>query len=768
MDKDIKGNYLPGGLMVTINYLQMKVDIARSLEEMLSYDDEAFLVCVYITLLGRNPDPQGFMYYFDKIKAGEGKIEIIYQIYRSREARKRSVYLSGLKLAMEKMYWARIPLINKLFKKNNKRVVETKSDSFALKAVIVNFTGDRSNWGCQATSWELVKFIHQTFGDRLVVPFDFIPLFPRAQIDLQIDSRLGVEIETALAASHPTETELLLLLNVAEQRYGHYLEKIRNSDVVFFQAEGTLTGSDMIHGWRLLLLPYIAKRIFGKTVLSLNQTFFWKNPRLDDFVLNVLDSFDLVAVREPVSLEYLQSNGFFKACLIPDVAFLAPAVLSGEGLPRLEPNKHYFGVTGSAILQFFSIDSIILLVEEIRDRFGIVPVFICSAGSDLELVSRVQMHWGEGVLSLAPSSNYRAVAAIIQQCDFLFGGRYHMAILAATVKTPFVLLPSNTPKNEGLLALLDYPLNVRHIEDASGILEDVQRILGSPDFYKDVLNKGMLKVLSLIDSGKTIIRSALEKERAYWNCANKMKPQHLQQVSSTSGCHVTEEAFDFYRSMILRQAQCYSYPDDLLASFPSPPQLLNIILPLIVNLRRGIEVEESMVLLRHAVEGYIDDVCIQLDTRWLVSICDTYAEFGTPIECRNAFMISMLAIFEKTSQTYAYWRLGYPQTLDSIEPLEHRKIPLWDGMDSFHLVHGDVTINLFRRFESLLVETPNIEKIYKRVKDAIEKNETILGTLNKHHKHVFETDYSWILDDEYAELRKSGEIPLSKYQQFIK
>ncbi len=748
-------------------YFQFNINAANSFEDLVAYENEEFIYCVYVTLLARRPDIRGFIYYLNRLKKGVEKAEIIYQVYSSKEARKNSVSVLGLDTEMRKLCFLRLPLLGALLKKTHTNLVKEPEKLSRLQAVIINFTGDRGNWGCQATSWELLKFIRQAFGDRLTVPYDFVPLFPRCRVDFDLDASFGVAVESALAAVNPTEAQLQLLLDIAEQRYGHYLDKIRNADIVFFQAEGTLTGSDMLHGWRLLLLPYIAKKVFVKTVVSLNQTIFWKKPVIDDFVLNVLRSFDLVAVREPTSLAYLRSVGCLGACLIPDAAFLAPAVLSGNGLPSLDKNQHYFAVTGSAVLQYFTIEAMLLLVEEIKTRYNLVPVFVCSAGFDLQLLAHAKTRWGNEVLSVAPSSNYRAVAAIIQQCDFLLGGRYHMAILSATVRTPLVLLPSNTPKNEGLLVLLDYPLDVRQVDDLGGIMEDVQAIMTSPDFFKCALDRGLKNVSELINSGKQLVLNVCDKA---CSISDKQKDdsKQLRLTSLSARAFVDDATMEFYRNRIVEQEKGYDYPEGLAAAFPPSPPLLNIVLPIIVNLRRGIEVEESMILLRHAVEGNIDEICKQLDTRWLVSICDTYAEFGGPIERRNAFFVSMLAILEKTSQTYAFWRLGYPQSLDTSQPLEHRKVPLWDGMDSFHLVHGDVTINMFRRLESLLIETPCIEQIYRRVKEAIKNNETILGTLNKHHKHVFETDYSWILDDEYAELRKSGEIPLSKYQQFEK
>lgn len=620
-----------------------------------------------------------------------------------------------------------------------------------LRTVIVNFTGDRSNWGCQATSWELLKLLHKAFADRLVIPFDFVPLFPRHQMDFDVDQQFGDAIRSAMASESLSPEQSALLVKVAEQRYGALFEKIRYADLVVFQAEGTLTGSDMLHGWRLLLLPFIAKKVFGKVVLSLNQTIFWKNSNIDTYVVNAFNSFDFVAVREPSSLAYIRAAGVGHAGLIPDAAFLTQAMQSGYGLPELVSEKKYFAVTGSAALDFFSVESMFLVIEQIRDRFGLSAVFICSAASDLKLIKMARERWGPDVLYVQASANYRAVADVIRQCEFLFGGRYHMAILAATVYTPMVLLPSNTPKNEGLLALLDYPLDVRRIEDKATILDDVQRIIESPVDFKSVLKRGMTRILSLIDEGMIAMQRALDNNTSFGTITDVP----VRAV-------VAENTQDYYYAIIANQSRKYKYPQDASKALPAAPPMLTIIVPLIACLRRNIDTEINMLLLRHAVEAYTDEICKQLNARWLVSICDTYADFGTEIEKRNAFLISMLVNFEKVAQSYAYWRLGYPETLDVTGPMEHRKIPLWDGMTSFHLVIGDVTNNMFGRLTELLKETPVFEKIFKRIVQGLATQETILGTLNKHHGHVFETDYSWIAEDKYSEWRKN--INPTKYQ----
>jgi len=76
---------------------------------------------------------------------------------------------------------------------------------------------------------------------------------------------------------------------------------------------------------------------------------------------------------------------------------------------------------------------------------------------------------------------------------------------------------------------------------------------------------------------------------------------------------------------------------------------------LTVYLRRGVHAEATFRCLRQLVEGNLDLVVQQLDARWLVSICDSYADFGTPIEARNALLISSFLNWERITASYLQW-----------------------------------------------------------------------------------------------------------------
>jgi hypothetical protein len=161
---------------------------------------------------------------------------------------------------------------------------------------------------------------------------------------------------------------------------------------------------------------------------------------------------------------------------------------------------------------------------------------------------------------------------------------------------------------------------------------------------------------------------------------------------------------------------------------------------LIIKLRKEKDLKNNWIEFRNLVEQNIDEACSILDTRWLVSICDTYVDYGDDIIRRNAMLVVQIANFEKLWATNLLMYDIYlnPEKLKELK--NNKIIPLWDGMYSFNINHGDLTNNLFDRMENLLKETPVIEKIYRTVIQRIRENDTVLANLNKYHGRLFEPD----------------------------
>ena len=179
---------------------------------------------------------------------------------------------------------------------------------------------------------------------------------------------------------------------------------------------------------------------------------------------------------------------------------------------------------------------------------------------------------------------------------------------------------------------------------------------------------------------------------------------------------------------------------------------------LVVLLRRG-EDPSAWLSFRDLVQREVEAICRGSTTRQLISLCDTFADYGDPLERRNALLISLLGNMEKVGQSFLLWRTGYRRPFEVAPGIEPRKVGLWDGMDTFHLDIGDVTNNQFARLTRMLADTPVLQRIYNTVVDRLRAGPTLLSALNERHGHVFETDTRWRAHPKYHPFRDSGQIP---------
>ena len=88
---------------------------ANSLPELLSWGDMAFVRCAYVTILGRQPDPDGEAYYTDRIRSGYSKMHVLWQLRTSVEGPRHDPGIAGLDRALRRARRARMPIIGPLF-----------------------------------------------------------------------------------------------------------------------------------------------------------------------------------------------------------------------------------------------------------------------------------------------------------------------------------------------------------------------------------------------------------------------------------------------------------------------------------------------------------------------------------------------------------------------------------------------------------------------------------------------------------------------------
>jgi FkbM family methyltransferase len=84
------------GLIIPKINQHTNVNIAKTTYELLSYHDEEFIHCAYLTLLGREPDTDGLIYYLKRLRTGYSKGNIITQMLKSKEGKTYNAKLYGL------------------------------------------------------------------------------------------------------------------------------------------------------------------------------------------------------------------------------------------------------------------------------------------------------------------------------------------------------------------------------------------------------------------------------------------------------------------------------------------------------------------------------------------------------------------------------------------------------------------------------------------------------------------------------------------------
>lgn len=89
------------------------------------------------------------------------------------------------------------------------------------------------------------------------------------------------------------------------------------------------------------------------------------------------------------------------------------------------------------------------------------------------------------------------------------------------------------------------------------------------------------------------------------------------------------------------------YPGSAADLEKAVPCLLQRLKHRIIHLRRGLNGGEDWLFFKKEVEDNIHYLCSVMSTRWLVSICDSFVDYGSDIERSNALLLSSLVNWER-------------------------------------------------------------------------------------------------------------------------
>ena len=183
--------------MPATNFSSEASSAAKTLDELLSYDGEAFVTRAYLTLLGRPPDPEGFSYYVRRLRKIGDKLVVVYQLYRSEEAQQFNSDIAGMKAAMRRQKWRQTPILGALLGMLDHR---SKNDQILLGLQARKLTEssfrfhiDRPQLGlmkivkdaCVVSGWAVDLEAHSAVKVRVVVGQTIHHTHPKQRVDVQ-------------------------------------------------------------------------------------------------------------------------------------------------------------------------------------------------------------------------------------------------------------------------------------------------------------------------------------------------------------------------------------------------------------------------------------------------------------------------------------------------------------------------------------------------------------------------------------------------------
>ena len=326
------------------------------------------------------------------------------------------------------------------------------------------------NWGGQATSFGIKKLVNDNYPDSEFTPIT-LPSFPMKKIKI---IRSFWEKKLAYAILEDNESKILFYLsklNIKEPFFNEF-------DTVCFNGEGAIH-SKSGHLIRLMGILVMFKKK-GAYVSALNQTVdLGDNILLKKLVKKVYSQVDFLAVREPVSQRELNSLDLYPE-VIGDAAYALDRLKKieiEELVSDLELPKKFIVITGSSYLSRDkqSINLMEALICDIKRNYNSIPLyFLANTKTDIYLANKLISKFKYKIF--ASPEKYDKAMAVISKAYLVVGGRQHPNIFAAKYSVPFIPLKGNTHKMEGVVELLNYPINVLSWGDSRSLKNEVDKI----------------------------------------------------------------------------------------------------------------------------------------------------------------------------------------------------------------------------------------------------------------------------------------------------
>lgn len=156
----------------------------------------------------------------------------------------------------------------------------------------------------------------------------------------------------------------------------------------------------------------------------------------------------------------------------------------------------------------------------------------------------------------------------------------------------------------------------------------------------------------------------------------------------------------------------------------TPADLFENAKTLIAELRNRRDPEKNWNAFRTLIELNRNAVTASFSSRWLVSVCDTYADYAEPKRSRNALLISLLFNMIRVSDS-----LYESKDIrgDRIDAIKNDQLPLFDGFVTLHLDKQDTFLNLAKRLTKALSDDKLLYGIFVELLERAKRNDNLLS-----------------------------------------
>lgn len=148
--------------------------------------------------------------------------------------------------------------------------------------------------------------------------------------------------------------------------------------------------------------------------------------------------------------------------------------------------------------------------------------------------------------------------------------------------------------------------------------------------------------------------------------------------------------------------------------FIGKPEVCHALVELIIYLRRGHDVPENFEKFYTMWMDYRHVLLKEYDTRWLLSVVDTFVDHGDNLEAAVAMNITQC--INGINIHYALLDNAVDGTLDPAKMRQERKFPTVDGMISLDIPHGDTLHNMMCRMDQVISAEPVLNEIWSEIK----------------------------------------------------